>query len=83
VSRLARVVLGDFEIVAAHGLDPTADRGPVDQLYPDRFASPGQLPEGEGELVAADRRFRSAVAAPVRQEGRPTQPGRMSAIAPL
>jgi hypothetical protein len=51
-------VLGELEIVAAHGFDRAADHGPVDQPDPDRFASPGELAEGERELVAADGRAR-------------------------
>jgi hypothetical protein len=33
-------VLGDLEIVVADGFDRTSHGGPVDQVDPDRFASP-------------------------------------------
>jgi hypothetical protein len=42
-SCLPKVVLGDLEIVAANGFDRASDRGPVDQVHPDRFTSPGML----------------------------------------
>jgi hypothetical protein len=42
-ARLAELVLGDLQVVAADRLDGAVAPGHVDQLHPDRLAPPGEL----------------------------------------
>lgn len=56
--RLAEVVLGDLQVVAANRFDRAVAAGPVGQLHPDGLASPGQLTKRERELVPAGGRWR-------------------------
>jgi hypothetical protein len=49
--RLSHLVLGQFEVVAADRFDAAGDGVAVRELDPDRLASPGELAEGECEVV--------------------------------
>ena len=46
-------MLGDLQVVAADRFDGAVAAAPAGKLDPDRLPAPGQLAEGEGELVAA------------------------------
>jgi len=44
-------VLGDLEVVVADRLDRAVDTGAVHEGDPDRLPPPGELAEGEHELI--------------------------------
>jgi hypothetical protein len=66
-------VLGQFEVVAADRFDGAFGGAAVGQLDPDRPAPPGQLVQGEGEVVAvsaaAGGRLQRGLAGRQRQGG--------------